>query len=54
MVAVELNPKAKQSDLVAALEPVGNRLISGTRPPRKRLEVAQARQDEQRCQRRSG
>ena len=35
-VEVELNPKAKQSDLVAALEPVADRLL-------KRYKAAQAR-----------
>ena len=35
VVAVELKPNAKQSELVAAIEPVVDRLQKPTRPPRK-------------------
>jgi type I restriction enzyme, R subunit len=45
VVAVELNPKAKQSDLIAALEPVRQRLLARYKLTQESLEVAQERQD---------
>lgn len=40
VVAVELNPKAKQSDLLAALEPVASRLLSRFRAAQAALKAA--------------
>jgi type I restriction enzyme R subunit len=45
VVAVELNPKAKQSDLIAALEPVRQRILARYKLTQERLEVAQERHD---------
>jgi type I restriction enzyme R subunit len=45
VVAVELNPKAKQSDLIAVLEPVRQRLLARYKLTQESLEVAQERQD---------
>jgi type I restriction enzyme R subunit len=46
VVQVELDPKAKQSDLTAALEPVVSRLLQRYKAAQARLKAAQA-QDEQ-------
>ncbi|HBT82693.1 MAG TPA: type I restriction endonuclease subunit R, partial [Desulfuromonas sp.] len=45
VVAVELNPKAKQSDLVAALEPVVGRLLKRYKNAQQRLATATAKND---------
>lgn len=42
---VEVDQKAKQGDLVAAIEPVANRLLTTFKTARKDLEAAQARGD---------
>jgi type I restriction enzyme R subunit len=46
VVEVEMNPESKQSDLVAALEPVRNRLIRHYKAAREALASAKKRQDE--------
>lgn len=45
VVAVALNPKAKQSDLVVALEPVVDRLLKKYKAALERLKAAKARKD---------
>lgn len=45
VVAVEMNPKASQSELAAALEPVADRLLKQHKAARAELEVARAKQD---------
>jgi type I restriction enzyme R subunit len=45
VVAVYLNPKAKQSELVAALEPVLSRLLSRYKAAQDTLKAAEARKD---------
>ncbi|CAK0781892.1 type I restriction enzyme, R subunit [Gammaproteobacteria bacterium] len=45
VVAVELNPNAKQSELVFALEPVSNRVTNRYKTAREALESAKAQQD---------
>ena len=45
VVEVELNPKSKQSDLVAALEPVVSRLLVRYKAAQERLRVADARNE---------
>lgn len=45
VVAVEMNPKASQSELAAALEPVVDRLLKQYKAARAALEVALAKQD---------
>jgi type I restriction enzyme, R subunit len=45
VVEVELNPKAKQSELVAALEPVVNRMLIQFKDAQARWKAAQARQE---------
>ncbi len=46
VVAVELNPKAKQSDLVSALEPVQDRLLKRYKAAQAELTDAKARKDD--------
>ena len=46
MVAVELNPIAKQSELVAALTPVQDRIMKRYKAARDALRAATARQDD--------
>ncbi|NMQ30165.1 type I restriction endonuclease subunit R [Candidatus Accumulibacter phosphatis] len=46
VVAVELKPDAKQSDLVAALEPVRDRLMKRYKAAQEALEAAKAKQDD--------
>jgi type I restriction enzyme R subunit len=46
VVAVELRPDAKQGELVAALEPVSNRLLTRYKAARERLRIAKAARDE--------
>lgn len=46
VVAVELNPKSKQGDLVAALSPVVDRLIRRYKSAQEALKVAKAKSDE--------
>ncbi len=46
MVAVELNPNAKQSELVAALEPVADRLMKRYKAAQEALKAAKAKQDD--------
>lgn len=46
VVTVEMNPKASQAELSAALEPVADRLLKRYKAARERLKGAQARQDE--------
>jgi type I restriction enzyme R subunit len=50
VVAVELNPKAKQGDLIAALEPVASRLLTQYKAAQARQKAAEARQDSQAAQ----
>ena len=45
VVAVELNPKAKQSELVEALEPVSDRLIRSYKAANEALKLAKAKDD---------
>jgi type I restriction enzyme R subunit len=45
VVEVEFNPKAKQSDLTAALEPVVARLLHRYKAAQERLKIAQAKDD---------
>lgn len=45
VIEVEFNPKAKQSDLAAALEPVVGRLLQRYKSAQERLKVATARND---------
>lgn len=47
VVIVEMNPKAKPSDLVAALEPVVGRLLKRYNDAQKRFRSAKARDDHQ-------
>lgn len=46
VVEVELNPKSKQSDLVAAITPVADRLLCAFKDAQGRLRVARAGSDE--------
>lgn len=46
VAAVELNPNAKQSDLIKALEPVQDRLMKRYKAAQTTLAAAKARQDE--------
>ena len=46
VVAVELNPKAKQSDLVAALDPVVDRLMKRYKAAQQALNAAREKQDD--------
>ena len=46
VVAVELNPDAKQSELIAALEPVRDRLIKRYKAAQEALKAAKAKQDD--------
>lgn len=46
VVAVEMNPKAKQSDLVAALEPVADRLLKRFKQAQEKLSGALAKNDD--------
>jgi type I restriction enzyme R subunit len=45
VVEVEFNPKAKQSDLAAAVEPVISRLLQRYKSAQERLKIATARND---------
>jgi type I restriction enzyme, R subunit len=45
VVEVEFNPKAKQSDLAAAVEPVVSRLLQRYKSAQERLKIATARND---------
>ncbi|MCS3497479.1 type I restriction enzyme R subunit [Bradyrhizobium japonicum] len=45
VVEVELNPKAKQGDLIAALEPVVDRLLKRFKQAQEKLRTAQAKND---------
>ncbi len=46
VVSVELNPNARQSELVAALEPVQDRVMKRYKAARESLKAAQAKSDE--------
>jgi len=46
VVAVEMNPKAKQGDLIAALEPVADRLLKRFKQAQEKLLTAQAKKDD--------
>jgi type I restriction enzyme, R subunit len=45
-VAVEMNPKAKQGDLIAALEPVADRLLKRFKQAQEKLRTAGAKKDD--------
>lgn len=45
VVSVEMNPKASQAELSAALEPTADRLLKRYKAARERLKVAQAKKD---------
>ena len=45
VVAVEMNPKAKQSDLIAAIEPVADRLLKRFMQAQEKLRIALAKDD---------
>ncbi len=46
VVAVEMNPKAKQGDLIAALEPVADRLLKRFKQAQEKLLAARAKKDD--------
>jgi type I restriction enzyme R subunit len=46
VVTVEMNPKAKQGDLIAAIEPVADRLLRRFKQARERLLAARAKKDD--------
>src|SRR5258705_6684617 len=46
VVAVEMNPKAKQGDLIAALEPVADRLLKRFKQAQEKLVTARAKKDD--------
>jgi type I restriction enzyme R subunit len=46
VVAVEINPDAKQSDLIAALEPVQDRVMKRYKAAQQALNAAKAKEDE--------
>ena len=46
VVAVELNPKAKQGELIAALEPVADRLLRTYKAAQEALKIAKAKNDQ--------
>lgn len=46
VVAVEMNPKAKQGDLIAALEPVADRLLKRFKQAQDKLLTARAKKDD--------
>jgi type I restriction enzyme, R subunit len=46
VVAVEMNPKSKQGDLIAALEPVADRLLKQFKQAQESLQNALAKSDE--------
>jgi type I restriction enzyme R subunit len=46
VVAVEMNPKAKQGDLIAALEPVADRLLKRFKQAQDKLMTARAKKDD--------
>jgi len=50
VVAVELNPKSKQGDLIAALEPVTERLLRQYKEAQASLRAARAKQDSKAAQ----
>jgi type I restriction enzyme, R subunit len=45
VVAVEMNPKAKQGDLIAALEPVADRLLKRFKQAQEKRRIALAKDD---------
>ena len=45
VVAVEMNPKAKQGDLIAAIEPVADRLLKRFKQAQEKLRIALAKDD---------
>jgi type I restriction enzyme R subunit len=46
VVAVELNPKSKQGDLIAAIEPVADRILKKYKQAQDELKAAQSKADE--------
>ncbi|SHL55078.1 type I restriction endonuclease subunit R [Bradyrhizobium lablabi] len=46
VVAVEMNPKAKQGDLISAIEPVADRLLKRFKQAQDKLLTAQAKKDD--------
>jgi type I restriction enzyme R subunit len=46
VVAVEMNPKSKQGDLIAALEPVADRLLKRFKQGKEELQTAVAKDDQ--------
>lgn len=46
VVAVEMNPKSKQGDLIAALEPVADRLLKKFGQAKEALQIAVAKDDQ--------
>src|SRR6266404_3811159 len=46
VVAVEMNPKSKQGDLIAALEPVADRLLKRFKQAQEKLLTASAKKDD--------
>lgn len=45
VVKVELNPASKQGDLIAAIEPVANRILTQYRDAMEKLRIAKAKED---------
>jgi len=54
VVAVEMNPKAKQGDLIAALEPVADRLLKRFKQAQEKLIIARAKKDDKAAEEANG
>jgi type I restriction enzyme R subunit len=54
VVAVEMNPKAKQGDLIAALEPVADRLLKRFKQAQEKLLAASAKKDDKAAEEANG
>jgi type I restriction enzyme, R subunit len=54
VAAVEMNPKAKQGDLIAALEPVADRLLKRFKQAQEKLRTARAKKDDKAAEEANG
>jgi type I site-specific restriction-modification system R (restriction) subunit len=54
IVSVEMNPKAKQGDLIAALEPVADRLLNRFKQAQEKLLAARAKKDDKAAEEANG
>jgi type I restriction enzyme, R subunit len=54
VVAVEMNPKARQGDLIAALEPVADRLLKRFKQAQEKLRTARAKKDDKAAEEANG